>query len=206
MNPTRIEPVTVITEALTRLVLALVRNPSAASVTSSIHGTTVVFVIRVAPDDRRRVIGSDGKHIQALEVLAEEGAKRIGLEGWVTLDEKTPVPAQAGLRTAAFGAYNAKQVQSLPGLLRQTALLFVTVPGSLAVQASELGGLTLLDLQVNRADYSALYGRPTTFRYGVDGHLLGALKNLLDGVGKNNGRAIRVILSEVAAPAPKWSA
>ena len=58
-----------------------------------------------------------------------------------------------------------------------------------------LGGS--LALQLLAADYPALHGsREVEFDYGMDGNLIGAIKNIFAGIGKDNGRVVRIVITK----------
>ncbi len=56
----------------------LVDEPSRVVVTERVEGGTVRFALQVAPADRGRVIGRNGRTVQALRTLIDAVARRQG--------------------------------------------------------------------------------------------------------------------------------
>lgn len=73
-----------IKELIEYIVKSLVDNPSEVFVTEVISGSEVILELRVAPHDMGRVIGRNGKVINAIRTLAQMSAareaKRVQLE------------------------------------------------------------------------------------------------------------------------------
>jgi len=74
----------VIKELVDYVVKSLVDNPTEVFVTEVISGSEVIVEVRVAPTDMGRVIGRNGKVINAIRTLAQmvaaREAKRAQLE------------------------------------------------------------------------------------------------------------------------------
>jgi len=74
----------VIKELVDYVVKSLVDNPTEVFVTEVISGSDVIVEVRVAPTDMGRVIGRNGKVINAIRTLAQmvaaREAKRAQLE------------------------------------------------------------------------------------------------------------------------------
>jgi predicted RNA-binding protein YlqC (UPF0109 family) len=177
------------------LIRAVVRNPDGVKISSLVKGPLVAFVIKVDPDDVRRVIGKQGKHFKAMEVIIAEALRRIGRESHLVVDEKSPPVAPTSQKAFALGEYSSKKFKTVKELLKRLVGLYAADPEKVSVSTTDVGLTTLVEVKVRAEDYPAVYGRDANFEYGPDGHLIGAIKNFFDGVGKNNGRIIRIVLS-----------
>jgi predicted RNA-binding protein YlqC (UPF0109 family) len=192
------KPLDEIADVLTDLVKAVVRNPDGVKVSHLVRGSLVAYVIKTDQDDVRRVIGSKGKHFRALETLVREATKRLGRESHLAIDEKAPPPGVAPRKeSVSLGEFNAKRFKDMKDLLSRTIALLVGHKPELS--SDEVGTLSIFEVKVKAADYKAVYGVDAPFDEGriTDGHIIGAIKNFFDGIGKNNGRVIKLTLTQV---------
>ncbi len=74
------------------LVLGLVDDPDAVTVTVDMTDEAIVLKIVVAPDDRGKVIGRGGRVVRAIRSVVRAGAVRSGRRVLVEVDE-TPAAA-----------------------------------------------------------------------------------------------------------------
>lgn len=197
MKTTEPDPISDIEGVITELIRAVVRNPDGVKISHVEQGPLVAYVIKTDQPDVSRVLGKLGKHFKAMEVIVAEALRKIGRESHLVIDEKSPPLAPQAQKNFQFGAYNAKKFKGVKELLKRVALLYVRSPKDVDVITNDVNNTTLVELKINAADYPALYGRDATFEYGTDGHLIGAIKNFFDGIGKNNGRVIRIVVNKV---------
>ena len=73
------------------LVLGLVDNPDAVSVTVEMTDDAIVLRIVVAPEDRGKVIGRGGRAVRAIRSVVRAGAVKTGRRVLVEVDD-TPLP------------------------------------------------------------------------------------------------------------------
>ena len=66
-----------ISELVRHLARQLVDQPDAVEVETK-DGSPILYEIRVAPDDQGRIIGRDGRTIQAIRTLVAAAAKKSG--------------------------------------------------------------------------------------------------------------------------------
>jgi predicted RNA-binding protein YlqC (UPF0109 family) len=197
MKTTEPDPISEIEGVITELIRAVVRNPDGVKISHVEQGPLVAYVIKTDQPDVSRVLGKQGKHFKAMEVIVAEALRLIGRESHLVIDEKSPPLAPQSQKNFTFGTYNAKKFKSVKELLKRVATLYVRSPKDVDVITNDVGNTTLVELKINAADYPAIYGRDVAFEYGTDGHLLGAIKNFFDGIGKNNGRVIRIVVNKV---------
>jgi predicted RNA-binding protein YlqC (UPF0109 family) len=74
-------------ELVELLARALVRDEAAVSVTASEQGTEVAIELKVAPDDKGRVIGRHGKTARSLRTLLSATAARQGKTATLQISE-----------------------------------------------------------------------------------------------------------------------
>jgi predicted RNA-binding protein YlqC (UPF0109 family) len=187
-----------IEDVVSDLIKSVVRNPDGAKVTKLHRGQLLALAIRVDQEDVRRVIGQRGKHFKAVETIVREAARVAGLEGHVAIDEKSPPTSAVDQpKSFALGQYSAKKFKNVKELLRRSVMLVVANKSAVAVTETPMATTTFLEIKVKKEDYPALYGKDAPFDYGTDGHIIGALKNFFDAIGKNNGRVIKIIVQQV---------
>lgn len=187
-----------IEEILTDLVKNVVRNPDGVKVSSLVKGPLAAFVIKTDQEDVRRVVGQRGKHIRALQAIVTEAVRRYNLEAHVAIDEKTPqIPATAAPKAPVLGKYDPKRFRDVKDLLRRVVGLFVEHQKSLSVSEASISQTSIFEVKLKKEDYPSVYGRETQFDYGTDGIIIGSIKNIFDGIGKNNGRFIKIVFNQV---------
>jgi predicted RNA-binding protein YlqC (UPF0109 family) len=183
-----------ISEVLVDLLKGVVRDPDSVNVTTVTRGSLSAFVIKVKQDDVRRVVGQKGRHFRALEVIVREALRLRGLDSHIAIDEKSPPAVASKHKAHALGDYSAKRFRDVKDLLRRTASLFAENP--VTVTALDLSTTRILEVKMKASDYPRFYGKDAEFETGTDGHILGAVKNFFDGIGKNNGRVIKIVVSQ----------
>lgn len=197
IEPTEARAINDVQEILTDIVKSVVTRPDRVSVHSSIHGPLVAFVIKTEQIDVRRVIGSKGKHFKAMETIVQALMRIMDREAHLTVDEKGPPPVAAHNKPFSLGATRPDGVRNVVDLLRRVIGPFLQIPEAMDVISTNLGTTTILELRVKESDYPLIYGTETVFDYGPDGHLIGSIKNIFDGIGKNNGRIIRITVNRI---------
>jgi len=179
---------------LTALVMSIVTHPENVKVESSEHGPLVAFRIRTEQEDVRRVIGTRGKHYKALEGIAASLCKLIDRESHIIVDDKGPPPNVAPVKGFVYSRVDTQKFDKVQPLLRRVISPFLLNPDSMDIDSSEIGTTTIFVVKVKAEDYPQVYGPEIQFDYGTDGAIIGAIKNIFDGIGKNHGRIIRVVL------------
>jgi predicted RNA-binding protein YlqC (UPF0109 family) len=190
-----IELVGTLRQTLHELVQAVVTKPQAVTINQSVHGPLVAFMIKPSGDDIPRVIGAKGKHFRALEAIMSNLAKLINREVHLTVDESGPRQQGVGTKSHAFNT--PKDLTTVEALLKKTVSMFLDRPNAGKVIRTDMGTTTIFEIQVDETNFGNLMGPTTQFDYGQDGIIIGSIKNLFDGIGKNHGRLIRVVLSKV---------
>lgn len=195
MNPVSVTgqpPLDAIAAILTDIVKAVVRRPDAVKVTQSVHGPIAAFVIKTDQEDVRRVIGQKGKHFKAMSIIIDHMAKRHGFEGHLVVDEKGPPVLPPTIKAFSYSSYDPAKFETVRSLLFRIFQQFATDHSKLGVVMSEVGSTVVFQVNVAREDYQLVYGPEMMFEYGRDGAIIGSIKNLFDGIGKNHGRIIRI--------------
>lgn len=186
--------VSYLNDMLGSLVKGVVSKPDEVTILQSSHGPLVAFIIKTAPQDVPRVIGAKGKHFRALEAIIGNLAKKIGRETHLSIDESGP--RNPGQKILAFGIQ--KDLAPVEALMRKTVAMFMDRPDAAIITRTDLDTkTTVLHIKIDEENYDSIIGPETSFEYGVDGLIIGSIKNLFDGIGKNHGRLIRVVLSKV---------
>jgi predicted RNA-binding protein YlqC (UPF0109 family) len=75
-----------LSELVRYLAMQLVDNPDAVEVTRR-DGEQAIYELRVGPDDQGRIIGREGRTIQALRVLVGAAARKTGERATLELVE-----------------------------------------------------------------------------------------------------------------------
>lgn len=184
-----------IAEILNDFVRKMVLNPKAVQITTTVRSSFALFTIKTDQADARRVIGSGGRHFMALETIAGALARRISMEARLVLDEQFQPFALPTVKAAWLATSNAEAPCNLKELLTRTLMPFVEDVDAFEVIDTDLGKTTLVEINVTAADYPAIYGAEVMFGYGLDGRLIGSIKNLVDGIGKNHGKLVHVVIS-----------
>lgn len=204
-EPKPIPEIAEIQAVLLDLVKSAVTKPESARVSNAVVGNSVTFAIKTDPLDGGRVIGSKGKHFKALEVIVKESVRKLGpapgAVGHLSIDEK-PFKAggAAGEKISALGDYSAKRFKNVPELLMRLVSVLVDDPSKVDVTVTNLGLTSIMEVKVAAADYDAVYGKPVVFDLETDGHVIGSIKNLFDGIGKNNGKIIKLVVTPIEVP------
>jgi len=187
--------VSTLNETLLSLVRAVVTKPEAVSIAQSIHGPLVAMVIKTAPEDRPRVIGAKGKHFRALEAIIASLARQINRETHLAIDESAPRQMTSPSKAQSFNT--PKDMAPVEKLLKNTVSMFMDSPDSVQVVRTDIGTTTIFEVRVKEENIAAITGPIANFDYGSDGLVIGSIKNLFDGIGKNHGRLIRVVLNKI---------
>ena len=186
-----------INEVLTDLLKNLVRNPNAVKVTRTEVSQLVALTIKTDQDDVRRVVGSKGKNFHSLEHIAGAMLKRLDRESHVSIEE-----ARSGIHNAVhnrlpFRHDAADQSQKISKLLKRVAILFAADPTKVSVTSTEVATTLILEVKIPAYDHAALHGdRDAEFGYGKDGIVIGSIKTIFDGLGKNHGRIVRITVTQ----------
>lgn len=189
-----------VTDVLTDIVKSVVKDPAKAGVKSMVHGALVAFVIKVDQEDVRRVVGKQGKHFKAISLLASEAMRLLGSEAHVAIDEKTPPRSELGSlnEVYGFGDYGGvKKFKNLSLLIKRTVAMFCEDKDKVTVKVADIALTSLLDVTVTKADYPNVYGKTIDLDGNPDGHIINAVKNIFDGIGKNNGRVIKIVVRSI---------
>lgn len=184
-------------EILDEIVKSVVKYPEKAGATMSEHGSLVAFVIKADKEDVRRVVGKSGKHIRALTQLANAMSRRYGKESHVMIDEKSPPIAPAPNLAFTYEEYDPVKFDRVRSLLHRIFNMLVIHRDAIAVVAGNVSTTTILEVNVKTEDYPLIYGPEADFDYGRDGLIIGSIKNIFDGIGKNHGRVIRLVVNKV---------
>lgn len=186
-----------ISKLLEQLVKAVVQKPEAVKIKHSTHGPLAAFVISTDPGDVRRVIGAKGKHFKALKLIISSLTSLIGREAHIEVEDKGPPIGESPMRTSAF--VKPRDLAPVEKLLNKTISMFLDQPGACTISTTEVGTTMIFEVKVNsEANHARIYGPLMSFEYGADGAIIGSIKNLFDGIGKNHGRLIRIVLSQPA--------
>lgn len=184
-------------ENIIELVKGVVRNPDEVSVSRKDFSSLLALTIKAAQDDVRRVLGSRGKHFKALDTICHEAMKSTGLELQLIIDEQPGFQnPNTSERAKSFGRNEREKLQGIDALLQRVVALLVSNPSKLSVTSTEIGSTIILELFVAEEDFPLVYGKPIEFDYGIDGHLIGAIKHYFDSIGKNNGQVVRIVLNK----------
>lgn len=193
-------------EVLVELVKQLVKDPDEANVESIHRGALVAYSIKAKKEDRAKVVGSQGRHIRALERIAKEAALRVKVNGesvqaHMEIDEQyfvprgTTAPNMSEDMIKKYGEYKASRFKNVKTTLRKAVSLFV--PGKVTVELTELGSMMIAEVSVSAEDYPLLHGKEEQFYYGPDGAIIGSIKCLFDGIAKNGGRVIKIAVKKI---------
>lgn len=186
-------------DLLLQLIKAVVTNPNSVTVKHSSIGPLAVFVIKTHPSDVRKVIGGQGKRIRAFTEIVNSLSRQIGREAQITIDESGNGPNFQVQRSTSFVDAQSKDFSAITGLLTRTVRMFADSPTAVQViyTAPEGTNIAVFEVKVKPSSYSALYGQPANFDYGPDGSVIGSIKNIFDGIGKNHGRVVRIVMTKL---------
>jgi predicted RNA-binding protein YlqC (UPF0109 family) len=95
----------------------------------------------------------------------------------------------------AMGKFNQANFDDAVLLMRRVLVPFLDHPKELELNVTTMGNTAFIQVTVHSEDYANVYGTDADFSYGRDGNLIGAIKNIFDGIGKNHGRIVRVVLN-----------
>lgn len=188
-----------IAEVLESLVKCVVTQPSSVKVGHSVHGNLIALIVKTDQNDVRRVIGAKGKHFKALQGIVASLAKQVDFEAHLAVDDKGPPPPAGAPAPKIFslGQYNQQGFERVKVLLSKLVSMFLSSPNVFEVISTDIANTTIFEIRVKADEYQAIYGTEVPFDYGNDGHIIGAIKNIFDGIGKNHGRIIRISLNRV---------
>lgn len=184
---------------LTDLVKYVVRNPESVKITSKAVASLVAFVIKVDQADVSRVVGSKGKHFKALQTIAVEVLRTINREAHVAIDEKAqPFDSRfSAPKTFMLGTAPVRRQKSIQTLLKRVLELFLPAEAGLELKPLDVENLLVIEVKVKKQFHHLIYGRNAEFEYGIDGHIIGSIKNIFDGVGKNTGKLVKITVTQV---------
>lgn len=186
-------------DLLLQLIKAVVTIPNAVTVKHSSIGPLAVFVIKSHPSDVRRIIGGQGKRIRAFTEIVNSLARQIGREAQLTIDESCNGQSFQMQRSSPFADAQTKDFSAITALLTRTVTMFADSPRSVQViyTAPEGTNIAVFEVKVKMGSYAAIYGQPGNFDYGPDGSTIGSIKNIFDGIGKNHGRVVRIVMTNM---------
>ena len=192
MTVTEIEaPLKEITEIAHDLVANLVSNPRAVRITPNMHGPLAAFSIKTEQVDVRRVLGAKGRHFRAISAIVSMLSERVGLESLVTIDERESNNySPSAFITPPPRPYRADQWLTVTNLLEAILEFVVNDSDALTIKTTDYGLTTVAEVQVSEEDYPLVYG--------LDGEFIEALKSVFGGIAGNHGRAMRIVLTQVA--------
>jgi predicted RNA-binding protein YlqC (UPF0109 family) len=197
-NPNTEKLVAEIHDVTTDLVRSVVRNPDRVNLIRKDVSQLVAFSIKTDQDDVRRVVGARGKHFRALETIVGAMLKRAGRDSHVAIDESPNAAVSVLKKEGALGGFNARQFKDASKLLKRVVVQCVHEPERVEVTSTDVGATSILEIKIKTSDFDALRGeREVDFDYGPDGDLIGSIKNLFDGIGKNNGRVLKLVVTKI---------
>ena len=185
-----------LTDVLAELVKCAVTKPESVKVVSSVHGPLIALLIKTEQHDVKRVLGTKGKHFRALEVIMRTLAAQVNCEIHLKIEDKGPPPP---VTPPPFRALPAPEVAArlwhrVPALLARIIGMYVHSEPSLDV--SEFEGTTIIQIKVSQQERHLIWGPEADFDYGRDGIIIGSIKNIFDGIGKNHGKQIRIVVAD----------
>lgn len=188
---------------LTDLVKSLVAMPDAVSVTYHVHGDEVTFGIKPQQADVRFVNGKGGKHIKAINVIVAAMLEPSGRRADVRLLEDNPHGIRSAI-TSPFSAFDPKKLDRARQLLEELIWVFVEKDDALRVTVKKIFDKAFMEIFVAPEDYPNVYGKPMKFElepgnFVDDGHLIGSIKSIFDGVGKRCGCKFQIDLHQTPA-------
>lgn len=181
---------------LTDLVKCAVTKPEAVKVKHSVHGNLVAFFIETEQVDVKRVLGSKGKHFKALESIMRTLAETVERETMLSIKDSGPQPpGSTPPKQFAPPVQGAKLFERVPTLLRRIINMYVDTEASLVV--ADFGQTAILEIKVKAGEKHLITGPDADFEYGRDGLIIGSVKNIFDGIGKNHGKILKITVTEV---------
>lgn len=197
-NPNTEKLITEIHAVMTDLVRNIVRNPASVSVIRKDVSLLTVFSVKTDQDDVRRVIGAKGKHFDALKTIVGAMLKRAGRESHVVMDESPDAGVRVLKKEGPLGSFNPRKFKDASKLLKSVVVQCVHEPERVEVTSTDFGATSVLEIKIKASDFDALRGdREVDFEYGPDGELIGSIKNLFDGIVKNNGRRLKLTVTKI---------
>jgi len=182
-------------EVLTDLLKSIVKRPDMVNLDLLVKGPLVALSFRVDQPDVPRIIGKQGRRLKSLETLAREALRRDGFEVLVSVDEKTNERFGTP-RVHTIGSYNPSGLKDAKSLLEDLLTAMNDGAGKFTVEMSNIGTMMIFEIKATPPAYQAIYGSPVEEEFAVDGHIIRAIKNVFDGIGKTNGRIIRIVLAK----------
>jgi predicted RNA-binding protein YlqC (UPF0109 family) len=181
---------------LTDLVKCAVTKPEAVKVKHSVHGNLVAFFIETEQVDVKRVLGSKGKHFKALESIMRTLAKISDRETLLTIkDDGPPPPGSQGQRQFSPPVQGSKMFERVPALLKRIIGLYLETEPQVVV--ADFGQTAILEIKIKDGEKHYITGPDADFEYGRDGLIIGSIKNIFDGIGKNHGKVLKITVTEV---------
>ena len=185
-------------EVLADIIKSIVRRPEMVSVTKSVIGTLAVLVIKTSPDDAGRLMGKGGKHFKSMTLLFGRIFNRDGLQVKLVYDEKSPPLQTISHKSGSpFGSHDAKAFKDCESIMLRFIKLLTSEPEKAAVSIHDFNLTAIFEIKIAGSDYENVYGPEVGTSFGPVGQGLDAIKSILDGVGKNYGRATEVVLTKV---------
>ena len=197
-NPNTEKLITEIHAVMTDLVRSIVRNPDRVNVIRKDVSMLTVFSVKTDQDDVSRVIGVKGKHFNALKTIVGAMLKRAGRESHVAIDESPDAAVRFFKKEGPLDGFNPLQFKDASKLLKRVVVKCVNEAERVEVTTTDVGGESILEIKIKASDFDALRGeREVDFLYGPDGELIGSIKNLFDGIVKNNGRRLKLTVTKI---------
>jgi predicted RNA-binding protein YlqC (UPF0109 family) len=191
MTSSRNESASKVAEALSVLVQALVKNISGVTVTAVVRGNIVAASIKVDKEDRSRVLGKEGRHFAALQRIARECAR--GLDSWVVLDETT------SQETPSVENRLANAPMDVTAVVRHALAAIVRNPELLAVDTTNLGSASLIEVRMSAMDEGRFKGDPDYCDpFDPSGTVEEAIGRLVHAVAVSRGRTVKLAIFSVA--------
>jgi len=199
-NPKHSQIASEIAEAIHGLVQGLVRHPDNVAVTAVRRGSLIAIVVQAHPADFCRVVGQEGRHFNAMQLVAREAARKVGLDSWVTLDEQTQVTPSATGPTRPRQSQAADGAVALAPILARVLVTVIKDVDSLDIEVTNIGSASIIEVKASEADAADLRGESEERMF--EPTVIDALKNLIDGIAKNHGRTAKLLVTPLRSSQP----